>query len=70
MGRCIGKNTSKNLSSKYSQQFLEHSKKFATDALKTASNRPALKKQKQLAFPLAIKLLIKLHYSLENFTTE
>ena len=31
----MGKNTSKNLSSKYSQKLLNHAKQTATDALKT-----------------------------------
>ena len=39
MSKNIGKYISKNLSSKYSQNFLDHSKKSATDALKTASKR-------------------------------
>ena len=44
MGKSISKNKSKNLSGKYSpgilatrQSFLDHAKKSATDALKTAS---------------------------------
>ena len=36
---------SKNLSSKYSQTFLDHAKQSATDALKTASKR-AIQQQK------------------------
>ena len=39
MGRNIGKDISKNLSIKYSQKPLDHTKLFATDALKTASKR-------------------------------
>ena len=46
MGKNIGKNISKNLSGKYSpsmlpmrQKILDHAKKFATDALKTFSER-------------------------------
>ena len=39
MGKNIGKNISKNLSCKHSQKFLDHAKKSATDALKTASKR-------------------------------
>ena len=35
----MGKNISKNLSSKYIQKPLDHAKQFATDALKTASKR-------------------------------
>ena len=37
MGRNIGKDVSKNLSSKYSQKLFDHAKQTATDALKTAS---------------------------------
>ena len=37
--RNIGKNISKNLSSKYSQKLIDHTKQYATDALKTVSKR-------------------------------
>ena len=37
--RIIGKNISKNLSSKYGHKILDHAKQSATDALKTASKR-------------------------------
>ena len=37
MGINIGKHISKNLSGKYSQKPLDHSKQFVTDALKTVS---------------------------------
>ena len=36
-------NTSKNLSSKYSQKLFDHVKKSATDAIKTASKKPIQK---------------------------
>ena len=36
MGKNIGKNISKKLSNKYSQKLIEHAKRSATDALKTA----------------------------------
>ena len=36
MVKNIGKNISKKLSNKYSQKLIEHSKRSATDALKTA----------------------------------
>ena len=39
MGKNIGKNIRKNVSGKYSKKHLDHTKKFATDALKTASKR-------------------------------
>ena len=37
MGKNIGKNKIKNLSRKYSQKPLHHTKQYATDALKTTS---------------------------------
>ena len=37
MGRNVGKNISKFLSSEYSQKLLNHAKQSATNALKTAS---------------------------------
>ena len=39
MGKNICKYISTNLSSKYSNKFLDHSKESATDVLKTASKR-------------------------------
>ena len=39
MGRTIGKNTSKNINSKYSQKIFDPSTQSATDALKTSSKR-------------------------------
>ena len=39
MGKKIGKNIKKNLSSKCSQKFLDHAKQSATDALKTYSKK-------------------------------
>ena len=39
MGKNVGKNISKNLSSTYSHKLLDHAKKHATDALKTATKR-------------------------------
>ena len=39
MGRNIGKNISKYLSSTYSQKLLNHAKQPTTDALKTPSKR-------------------------------
>ena len=44
--RNIGKYISKNLSSRYSQKLLDHSKKFVADALKTASKRAIQKKSR------------------------
>ena len=37
MGKTIGKNMTKNLSSKYSQKLLDKDEQSATDACKTAS---------------------------------
>ena len=39
MGRNIGENIVKNLSSKYNQKLLDHAKQSARDALKTVSKR-------------------------------
>ena len=46
MGRNIGKNTIKNLSSKYSQKPLDHAKQSTTDTIKTASKREIQKNRK------------------------
>ena len=55
MGKKIGKNISKNLNGKYSagmlavhQKLLNHTKKFAADAVKTSSKRVIQTHQKQL----------------------
>ena len=55
IGKKICKNISKNLSGKYSpgmlavhQKLLNHTKKFAADAVKTSSKRVIQKHQKQL----------------------
>ena len=60
MGRKIDKNMSRNLGSKYSQKLLDHAKKSAINAIKTASIRGIQKQKTQLVIWLAIKLLIKL----------
>ena len=39
MDKNIGKNTSKNVSSKYGQKLLDHAKQSAADANKTSSKR-------------------------------
>ena len=39
MGKNFGKKINKNLSGKYSQKLLDHAKKSATDAFKTASKK-------------------------------
>ena len=51
------------LSSKYSQKIVEHAKKSATDALKTASKRAIKKTEESTGYLIGIKLLIKLEES-------
>ena len=59
MHKNSGKNISKSLSVKHSQQLIEHAEQHATDVLKTTSRREVKKKQqKQLVFWLVTKLLI------------
>ena len=59
MGKKIGKNKSKNVSSKYGQKRLDHSKQSATDAIKTSKG--AIQKSTAEATDyLEIKLLIQL----------
>ena len=48
MGRNIGESISKNLSSKYNQKILGHSKQSAADSPKTASKKQFKKQQNQL----------------------
>ena len=52
MGKKIGKNTSKNLSSKCDQKFFDHAEQSATDVI-THHEQPV--------FFLVIKMLIKSH---------
>ena len=52
----MGKNISKNLTSKYSQTLLYHAKQSTTNVLKTASKR-------------AIQKNSRSNWSLKNFTT-
>ena len=60
MGKNIGKNISKNLSGKYSQKLLDHSKKSATDALKTSSKRVIQKTAEATGDLIGNKFLIVL----------
>ena len=46
-GENIGKKINKNLSSKYSQKFLDHTKQSATVALKTSSKKKKSKIQQR-----------------------
>ena len=39
MGKNIGQNIRQNMSGKYSKKHLDHTKQYATDALKTVSKR-------------------------------
>ena len=43
----IGKDIRKNLTSKYSQKLLDHAKRLATDAIKTALKKTIKKKTKK-----------------------
>ena len=71
MHKNSGKNISKTLSVKHSQQLIDHAEQSATDVLKTTSRREIKKKkqQKQPVFWLVTKLLIELLKS-QNFTRE
>ena len=66
MGRKIDKNMSRNLGSKYSQKLLDHAKKSAINAIKTASIRGIQKQKTQLVIWLAIKLLKDLYFKVDN----
>ena len=59
----MGRNISKNLSSKDSQKLLDHAKQSATDALKTSSKRVIQETAEATGDILEMKLLIKLHES-------
>ena len=59
MGKNIGKDISKSLSSKYSQKCLDHAKQPVTNTLKTSSKRIIQKQSKQLVISLVKILLIK-----------
>ena len=52
----MSRNICRSLSIEYSQKLLDHAKKItdATDALKTASNRPIIKKKQQQQKQLVI----------------
>ena len=49
MKKHIDKNISKNWRGKYNQIFFDNAKKFATDAIKTASKKQFKRQQKQRA---------------------
>ena len=55
----MGRNISKNLTSKYSQKLLDHAKKSATDTLKTSSRRVIQKSGETTSHLIGNKLLIK-----------
>ena len=59
----MGRNISKNLSSKDSQKLLDHAKQSATDALKTSSKRVIQETAEATGDILEMKLLIKLQES-------
>ena len=55
MGKNIGKNKNKYLSSKYCQKSFDHAKQSETDVLKTSSTRVIKKKVMELVIWLVIK---------------
>ena len=61
MTKSIGKNITKNLSGKYNQRFLDHTKQFVTDTPKTVSKK-AIQKTAEAVW-LVIKLVIELQKS-------
>ena len=67
MGRNIGKNISKSLNSKYSQKLLDHTKRSATDALKTYSKGVIQKTVEVTGDLIGNKIADKI-ISLKNFT--
>ena len=66
MVRNISKNICKNLSGKYSQTLLNHTKESATDVFVTASEIAIQKMAEELVIWLVIKLLIKLQKFKKN----
>ena len=56
----MSKNISKNLSSKYIQKPLDHAKQFATDALKTASERVIQKTAKATGDLIGNKIAVRI----------
>ena len=67
MCRDIGKNISKNLSSKYNQKLLDNSKLSATDALKTTWKR-VIQKTAEATGDLIGNKIAENYKCLKNFT--
>ena len=61
----MGKNVSKNISSKYSQKLIDHAKQSASDVIKTASKR-AIQKTTDATGDLIWKIIPEK----SNFTTK
>ena len=66
----IGKNISKNLSGKYSQELLDHAKQFAIDALKTVSKRAIEKTVEATGDLTGNKIANRIMKVSKNFSTE
>ena len=60
MGKKIGEDIRKNLSGKYSQKLLDHTKKSAADALKTSSKRVIQKTAEETGDSIGNKIANKL----------
>ena len=58
MGKKVGKSTRKNVSGNCSQNFTDHARQFAADAIKT--NSKIIIQQKELGIWLVLILLIEL----------
>ena len=63
MSKNIGKNISKNLGNKISETLLDHAKQFATDALKTVSERTIQKTAEAAGDLMGNKITMKLQRS-------
>ena len=59
MSKNVDKNKSENLSSKYSEKLLDHTKQSATDTIKTISKRAIQKKSKSNQWLTQITWLMK-----------
>ena len=62
----IGKNISKNLSGKYRQELLDHTKQSATDAFKTASKRAIQKTAETTGDLIGINIANRITKVLKN----
>ena len=71
MSKCIRKNTSRNLISKYSQKLIDHAKQSATDALQTVSKTAIQKTAEATGDLIGNKIADKITItSLKNFATK